>query len=91
MIRAVPVFVAGLFIALLAACAAPGNETQAAATRAQPESPQQATRQGKREDDCEETTGSRFKRCPGSSSGSGMVTGGAVTPGTAMPHNSKSN
>jgi hypothetical protein len=76
--RVISFCVAGLYIAVLGACAAPASENQQAAGKPQAASPRA------KDEVCEETTGSRFKRCAGGGSGSGMVSGGQVTPGTPI-------
>ena len=78
MIRIVHVCVGGLFVAVLGACAAPDPENKQSENK-----PQTASQAGNNEN-CEEATGSRIKRCAKDSGGAGMVSSGSVPPGTTV-------
>ena len=77
--RAISLCIAGAFAAVLAGCAAPGDEKQQ-----QAEAKQRADNRNAKNEACEEVTGSHLKRCPKDGAGTGMVSGGAVAPGSSI-------
>ena len=81
--RAISLCVTGALAAVLAAvlagCAAPGDEKQQ-----QAEAKKQADNRNAKNEACEEVTGSRLKRCAKDGASTGMVSGGAVAPGSGI-------